>query len=176
GGRAHDPDPKTTGARCTPRRRPWPRLGRPSSGPLPSLVPGSRGRFAGREDRAGSVCHNLAAPSPSKEEPVRRSAGDPMEPVPGSPEAQADQQHLDQLRRARQARVAKYVVVLVIVVILIVFIVANAKPVRVSYVFVTGHPRLIWVMLFCAVFGGIAGYLLGRPGKQVRFHRGEQQK
>jgi uncharacterized integral membrane protein len=99
-----------------------------------------------------------------------------MEPVPGSPEAQADRDHLGQLRRARQARVAKFIVVLAIVVILIIFIVANAKPVRVSYVFVTGHPRLIWVMLFCAVLGGIAGYLLGRPGKQVRLHRQQQQQ
>jgi uncharacterized integral membrane protein len=98
-----------------------------------------------------------------------------MEPGRGSPEQQADQAHLDQLRKARQARVAKFIVILAIVVILIIFIVANAKPVRVSYVFVTGHPKLIWVMLFCAVFGGIAGYLLGRPGKQVRLH-GQQQR
>jgi len=99
-----------------------------------------------------------------------------MEPVPGAPEGQADRQHLDQLRRARQARVAKFIVILAIVVVLIIFIVANAKPVKVSYVFVSGHPKLIWVMLFCAVLGGLAGYLLGRPGKQVRLHRGEQQK
>jgi uncharacterized integral membrane protein len=98
-----------------------------------------------------------------------------MEPVPGSPEAQADRQHMDQLRKARQARVAKFLVILAIIVILAIFIVANAKPVRVSYVFVTGHPKLIWVMLFCAILGGLAGYLLGRPGKQVKFHRGQQQ-
>ena len=101
---------------------------------------------------------------------MRRSGDEPMEPVPGSPQAKEDQAHLDQLRKARQARVAKFLVVLAIAVILIIFIVANAKPVRVSYVFVTGHPRLIWVMLFCAVLGGIAGYLLGKPGKQVRLH------
>jgi uncharacterized integral membrane protein len=99
-----------------------------------------------------------------------------MEPAPGTPEAELDRQHYDQLRRARQARVARFIVILAIIVILIVFIVANAKPVRVSYVFVTGHPKLIWVMLFCAVLGGLAGYLLGRPGKQVRFHRGDQQQ
>jgi uncharacterized integral membrane protein len=93
-----------------------------------------------------------------------------VEPVPGTPEGEEDRAHLDQLRKARQARVAKFLVVLAIAVILIIFIVANAKPVRVSYVFVTGHPRLIWVMLFCAVLGGIAGYLLGKPGKQVRLH------
>ena len=99
-----------------------------------------------------------------------------MDPTAGGAEAQLDHQHYDQLRRARQARVAKFLVVLVIIVILIVFVVANAKPVRVSYVFVTGHPKLIWVMLFCAILGGLAGYLLGRPGKQVRFHRGDEPK
>jgi uncharacterized integral membrane protein len=99
-----------------------------------------------------------------------------MDPASGGPEAELDRRHYDQLRRARQARVAKFIVVLAIVVVLIIFIVANANPVRVSYVFVTGHPRLIWVMLFCAVLGGVAGYLLGRPGKQVRFHRRDQQQ
>jgi uncharacterized integral membrane protein len=99
-----------------------------------------------------------------------------MDPAAGGSEAQLDQQHYDQLRRARQARVAKFLVVLAIIVILVVFVVANAKPVRVSYVFVTGHPKLIWVMLFCAILGGLAGYLLGRPGKQVRFHRGDEPK
>ena len=101
---------------------------------------------------------------------MRPSGDEPVEPVPGTPEGEEDRAHLDQLRKARQARVAKFLVVLAIAVILIIFIVANAKPVRVSYVFVTGHPRLIWVMLFCAVLGGIAGYLLGKPGKQVRLH------
>ena len=38
------------------------------------------------------------------------------------------------------------------------------------------HPRLIWVMFSCAVAGGILGYLIGRPGRQVRFHRKKDEE
>jgi len=88
-------------------------------------------------------------------------------------ERRADEEHLRALARARRARVAKVAVALAIVVILVVFVIANAKPVPVSFVFVTRHPELIWVMIACAVLGGIVGYLIGRPGRQVRFHRGD---
>jgi uncharacterized integral membrane protein len=87
-----------------------------------------------------------------------------------------DEQHLHDLQRARQARVAKVVAALVILVILIVFIIANANPVRVSFVFVTRHPKLIWVMLACAILGGILGYLIGKPGRQVRLHRPDDER
>jgi uncharacterized integral membrane protein len=98
-------------------------------------------------------------------------------PSPGQSDAdrdadrQADQEHLRELQRARQARVAKVVVALALAVILIVFIISNSQPVPVDFVFVTRHPRLIWVMFACAVLGGIVGYLIGRPGRQVRLHR-----
>ena len=71
------------------------------------------------------------------------------------------------LQRARQARVAKVVVALAILVILIIFVIANADPVKVNFVFVTRHPRLIWVMIACAVLGGIVGYLIGRPDRHT---------
>ena len=37
-----------------------------------------------------------------------------------------------------------------------------------NYVFVEGKPRLIWVMLVCALLGGIIGFAVGRPGKELR--------
>jgi uncharacterized integral membrane protein len=83
----------------------------------------------------------------------------------------AEDDHLAELRRARQARVAKVVVALGIVVLLIIFVIANSQHTAVDFVFFTRHPRLIWVMFACAVLGGIAGYLIGRPGKQVRLRR-----
>jgi uncharacterized integral membrane protein len=84
------------------------------------------------------------------------------------PGTREDQAHLRELQKARQARVVKVVVALAIIVILIIFVVANSKPVPVSFVFVKRTPKLIWVMLGCAILGGIAGYLIGRPGKQMR--------
>ena len=32
-------------------------------------------------------------------------------------------------------------------------------------VVVTRHPRLIWVMIFCAILGGTLGYLICRPSR-----------
>ena len=110
--------------------------------------------------------------------PVERPEHPPTEPAGTDPETQAratERQDFDALRRARQARVAKVLVVLAIVVVLIVFVIANAQPVKVNFVFISRHPRLIWVMFACAVLGGIAGYLIGKPGRQVRLHRKGQE-
>jgi uncharacterized integral membrane protein len=76
-----------------------------------------------------------------------------------------------ELQRARQGKVVKVLVVLAIVVIFMVFIISNDDPARVSFVFFTRRPPLIWVMFGCALIGGMIGYLIGRPGKQVRLHR-----
>lgn len=105
--------------------------------------------------------------------PDRTTPGVPAGPSGGRAE---DQAHLRQLQRERQGRVAKVVVALVLVGILIAFIVANSQSVIVHFVFFTRRPALIWVMFACALVGGIVGYLIGRPGRQVRMHRGKEQQ
>ncbi len=96
------------------------------------------------------------------------SAGAADDPVA---RVKADQEHLKALQRARQARVAKVLVALALVVVLVVFIIQNSQRVPVDFVFVTRMARLIWVMLACAVVGGVVGYLIGRPGKQFPLHK-----
>jgi uncharacterized integral membrane protein len=71
--------------------------------------------------------------------------------------------------------VAKVLVALFLAGVLIAFIVANSQSVIVHFVFVTRRPALIWVMFACAVIGGIIGYLIGRPGRQVRLHRKKEE-
>ena len=93
-----------------------------------------------------------------------------------SEEQKADHEHSRQLQRERQARVAKAIVGLFILGVLIAFIVANGHSVKVNFVFVTRQPPLIWVMFSCAVLGGVLGYLVGRPGRQVRFHRKKEDE
>ncbi len=83
---------------------------------------------------------------------------------------QTDREHLRELQRARQGRVVKTLVALALAVVFIVFILTNSQAVTVNFVFVKRKPPLIWVMFGCAVVGGIFGYLVGRPGKQIRFH------
>jgi uncharacterized integral membrane protein len=106
-----------------------------------------------------------------REPDVPSDSGDDRRPGQADVERKADEEHLRDLQRARQARVAKVVVALAIAVILIIFIVSNSQPVKVNFVFFTRRPGLIWIMFTCAVLGGILGYLIGRPGRQVRLHR-----
>jgi len=96
--------------------------------------------------------------------------GDQHEPPP-PPGGEPFQDRERSIRRARQARVAKLLVALFITIVLIVFIVQNSTRTRIDYVFFHRNTRLIWIMLTCAVLGGIVGYLVGRPGKQVRLRR-----
>jgi uncharacterized integral membrane protein len=98
----------------------------------------------------------------------------PEEAGAGHPRTETEDQHLAALRKARQGRVAKVVVALGIVVILMIFVIANSTSTAVDFVFFTRQPPLIWVMFACAVLGGIVGYLIGRPGKQLSLrHRHE---
>jgi uncharacterized integral membrane protein len=107
-------------------------------------------------------------PSLPDRDPGDPDAGD----IPaGDQDRKLAQEHLQALARQRRARVAKATVALAVLVILIIFIIANSQPVPVDFVFLTRHPRLIWVMITCAVLGGFLGYLLGRPGKQIRLRR-----
>jgi uncharacterized integral membrane protein len=86
-------------------------------------------------------------------------------------ETREDREHLRALQQQRRSRVIKALVALVIVILLVIFIISNSQPVPVDFVFADGRPRLIWVMFACTVLGGVAGYLIGRPGKQIRLHR-----
>jgi uncharacterized integral membrane protein len=110
-----------------------------------------------------------------------RREGDDMSvrsPGPGRPDDAARKANAEQLRelqKQRQSRVVKAVVAIAIAVILILFIVQNSQHVPVDFVFFTRHPRLIWIMFTCSILGGIIGFLLGRPGKQVRLRRGKDE-
>jgi uncharacterized integral membrane protein len=106
-----------------------------------------------------------------REPDVPSDDGEEKPPAQTDAEGKADEEHLRDLQRARQARVAKVIAALAIAVILIIFIVSNSQPVKVNFVFFTRRPGLIWIMFTCAVLGGILGYLIGRPGRQVRLHR-----
>jgi uncharacterized integral membrane protein len=109
--------------------------------------------------------------------PGRARPNDP-EPRPPGVERQeqeaADAQHLQQLERVRRARLGKLTVVVVIVIGLVVFALQNSQPAQVRVLFATIHPRLVWVLLTCAIVGGIVGgvvgYLTARPSRNVRLH------
>ena len=90
--------------------------------------------------------------------------------------SRADLEHLQRLRAVRRQRLVRAGLVVAVLVVLIVFVLQNAQPVRVNLVFLTGKPRLIWVIVFSAALGGIVGYLLGRPGKPAGGGKGRSRK
>ncbi|MBI4261290.1 MAG: LapA family protein [Actinobacteria bacterium] len=87
-----------------------------------------------------------------------------------------DREHLQRLRRSRQARVVKLSVALFFVVVFAVFVIGNSEKANVDFVFVESAVPLIWVMLACAIVGGIVGFVIGRPGRQFRFHREDEDR
>lgn len=69
---------------------------------------------------------------------------------------------------AARTRGSKAIVASVLLVLLVVFVIRNSQPVRLDFVVVSGHPRLIWLIVGCILIGGAVGYFLGRPGKPRR--------
>ena len=92
------------------------------------------------------------------------------------PRDREDRERMHQLQRHRQTRAAKTIVLLTVLTILVLFIVWNARTVDVSFVFGTAHIGLIWVMLVCAILGGIVGFIVGRPGRSFRFGRDDEER
>jgi uncharacterized integral membrane protein len=83
----------------------------------------------------------------------------------------SDREHLDRLRQDRRQKLVRAGAIVLLLVLLIVFVLQNSQPVEVHLLFVSGTPRLIWVIVFCAALGGVVGYLLARPGKSTRLHQ-----
>lgn len=106
--------------------------------------------------------------SPDRSEPTAPAGGREVEVSGVTPE---DRLHLRELQKERRSRVVKALAALVLAVLLIIFIIANSQPEPVSFVFFEREVPLIWVMFGCAVLGGLVGFLIGKPGKQVRLHR-----
>jgi uncharacterized integral membrane protein len=111
---------------------------------------------------------------------VREDDGERRGQREGSPEgereaAREEREHRHELLRERRRRGGKTIAALAIVVVLILFVLDNARSVAVSFLVFDGRTPLIWVMVACAVLGGIVGFLLGRPGRTFRFHRGDDR-
>lgn len=68
----------------------------------------------------------------------------------------------------RQRNLAKPIVALVLLGVVVSFVVENNQKVKVQLWFVTGHPRLIWVLLVTVAVGAVLGFVAARPGRRRR--------
>ena len=83
---------------------------------------------------------------------------------------QADQQHLRKLRQIQRGRATKAVVLGLLAVLFITFVVQNSRTVAVRFLAWTWSVKLIWVFVVATGLGAVGGFLVGRPGKQIRLH------
>lgn len=63
---------------------------------------------------------------------------------------------------------ARQVLIFVLVLVLIIFGVANFKIVEVNFLFFTTQARVVTVIVVATILGFIAGYFVGRPGREDR--------
>ena len=73
-----------------------------------------------------------------------------------------------QMEQRQRDRLMKVAQLTVIAIVFITFVLQNATGVNVHFLFFSLNIRLIWVIFGCAVLGGAAGYLIGRPDKSLR--------
>ena len=75
---------------------------------------------------------------------------------------------LQNLEAKRAERLVKVAQLTLIAIVFITFVLQNSQGVNVHFLLFAINIRLIWVIFGCAVLGGVAGYLIGRPEKSLR--------
>jgi uncharacterized integral membrane protein len=75
---------------------------------------------------------------------------------------------LQQMEDRQRERLLKVGQLTLIAIVFITFVLQNAQGVNVHFLLFSLNIRLIWVIFGCAVLGGFAGYLIGRPDKSLR--------
>ena len=132
----------------------------------------------------GSAPAKTSAMTPAKTS-ARTKADDPIVEdiprgdTPGGPAKEtggvdealaASQSDLAKLQKARRSRVIKAIALTAIALVFIMFILQNAKPIDLRVLAWTVSVRLIWVIVAAALLGALAGYLVGRPDKNLLLH------
>ena len=75
---------------------------------------------------------------------------------------------LQQMESRQRERLVKVAQLTLIAIVFITFVLQNAQGVNVHFLLFAINIRLIWVIFGCALLGGAAGYLIGRPDKSLR--------
>jgi uncharacterized integral membrane protein len=132
----------------------------PAPAPVKAGPAGTSARGARGETKAGPA--GTSARGARGE--TRGEIGDEKEALAAS---QAD---LAKLRAVRRARLIKASILAAIAVVFITFVLQNATPVGLKVLGWTVSVRLIWVIVASMLLGAVAGYLVGRPDKQLLLH------
>jgi uncharacterized integral membrane protein len=73
--------------------------------------------------------------------------------------------------RRLNPRAVRTLGVLILVAVVVDLVVQNSERTTIRFLFITGHVRVIWVIVVCLVVAGAVGYLTGRRGRRRRRRR-----
>jgi uncharacterized integral membrane protein len=68
-------------------------------------------------------------------------------------------------------RLARALALLIVIGVAFAVVIQNSQRVTVRFLFITGHVRLIWVLVVCLVVAGAVGFVAGRRGRRRRRRR-----
>jgi len=68
--------------------------------------------------------------------------------------------------------VARALGLLIVIGIVVAVVVQNSQRVTIRFLFISGHVRLIWVLVACLAVGAAAGFVPGRRRRRRRRRSG----
>ncbi len=123
---------------------------------------------AGTRPKPKTDTSSIAEPTVTATDEVMAASNAQRALSPDMPRVAWLRTQLQNLEAQRAERLVKVGQLTLIAIIFITFVLQNADPVNVHFLVFSLNIRLIWVIFGCAVLGGAAGYLIGRPEKSLR--------
>ena len=73
--------------------------------------------------------------------------------------------------RRLDPRMARALGLLIVIGLAVAVVVQNSQRVTIRFLFITGHVRLIWVLVVCLVVAGAIGFVAGRRARRRQRRR-----
>jgi uncharacterized integral membrane protein len=127
-----------------------------------------RSKRAGTRPKAKPDTSSIAEPTVTATDDVLAASNAQRALNPDMPRVAWLRTQLQNLEAQRTERLMKVAQLTLIAIVFITFVLQNADPVNVHLLVFSANIRLIWVIFACALLGGVAGYLIGRPEKSLR--------
>ena len=137
---------------------------------------GSTGRGGRAGTRPKPKPESMAEPTVTATDDMLAASNAQKALSPDMPRVAWLRSQLQNLEAQRAERLVKVGQLMLIAIIFITFVLQNAQPVSVHFLLFSLNIRLIWVIFGCALLGGVAGYLIGRPEKSVRAMLPQKEK
>jgi len=110
----------------------------------------------------------IAEPTVTADDAVLAASNTERALSPDMPRVAWLRTQLMQLEARQRDRLVRVLWLILIAIVFIAFVLQNAQPVDVHFLPFSANIRLIWVIFGCALLGGVAGFLIGRPDRNLQ--------